>query len=298
MKLSIIIPVYKVEETLENCVNSVLNQSYSDLEVILVDDASPDFCPKICDNYAISDTRVKVIHHSQNCGLSAARNSGIEIATAPYITFVDSDDTIGEDTYTKMMTILEQHDEYDMLEYSFVLQSSKKDLFKEHYFADKEYTDMRAYWLTEKAYTHAYAWNKIYKKDLFLNIKFPIGSKFEDVFTLPLLLKECTKVALTSEGLYQYNINEKGITETANGKALYDLFKAHMRVLPKINDSSYDAHVLNIAMDVYEKTEIYPDYQNLHYFSSFKQLLRQLLGFHILCRINKLQHRFHKPNRW
>jgi len=296
MKLSVIIPVYKVEDTLENCINSVLNQSYCDLEVILVNDASPDICPKICDEYAAADSRVKIIHHLQNSGLSAARNSGIEMATAPYITFVDSDDTLRLDTYKKMMTILEQHQDYDMLEYSFIRQLPEKGFFKERRFKNKVYTDMKAYWLTERTYTHAYVWNKIYKTTIFEDIKFPVGRKFEDLFILPLLLKKCTKVALTSEGLYQYYINKKGITATVNGNDLNDLFKANMQVLPKVNDTSYDAHMLNIAIDVYEKLGEFPDYPNLHHFFPLKQILRQLLGFHTLCIINKHLHRFHRSN--
>ncbi|MCH4147542.1 MAG: glycosyltransferase [Prevotella sp.] len=298
MKLSVIIPVYKVERTLKACVDSVLNQSYPDLEVVLVDDASPDNCSIICDEFARKDFRVKAIHLPLNRGLSVARNTGIEMSTAPYITFVDSDDTLEKDTYKKLMAILKNHEDYDMLEYSFIRQSPKRKFFEEHRFQDKEYTDMRAYWLTEKAYMHTYAWNKIYKIMLFADIKYPEKRKFEDVFTLPSVLQKCQKIRLTSEGLYLYNINENGITVTADGNALNDLFEAHMQILPKINDACYDAHVLNIAMDVYEGTGKFPEYPNLHHFRPFKQLLRQLLGFHTLCRLNKLLHRFHKPNRW
>ena len=93
MKLSVIIPIYKTEEYLETCVNSVLSCSSSEIEVILVDDGSPDRCPQICDEFAKSDARVKVVH-KENGGLSSARNAGMPVASGKYVTFVDSDDLI------------------------------------------------------------------------------------------------------------------------------------------------------------------------------------------------------------
>ena len=95
-KVSVIIPVYKVEKYLEKCIDSVINQSYSNLEIILVDDGSPDNCGKICDKYAKKDNRIRVIHKT-NGGLSDARNNGIKIATGNYIAFIDSDDYVTED---------------------------------------------------------------------------------------------------------------------------------------------------------------------------------------------------------
>ncbi len=91
--ISVVIPVYKVEKYLRECVDSVINQTYKNLDIILVDDGSPDKCPAICDEYAEKDTRVRVIHR-KNGGLSAARNSGIDIARGEYITFIDSDDYV------------------------------------------------------------------------------------------------------------------------------------------------------------------------------------------------------------
>ena len=116
MKLSVIIPVYRVESTLERCVKSIVGQSYRDLEIILVDDGSPDRCPQMCDDWAARDSRIRVIH-KQNGGLSDARNAAIERATGDYLTFVDSDDFIAKDTYAPLMDILLEHNDIDMLEY-------------------------------------------------------------------------------------------------------------------------------------------------------------------------------------
>ena len=114
MKLSVIIPVYRVEATLDRCVESVLNQSFTELEVILVDDGSPDHCPELCDMWATKDSRITVIHQ-RNGGLSAARNAGINRAQGDYLTFIDSDDYIGEGTLEAVMSRLD--DSIDLIEY-------------------------------------------------------------------------------------------------------------------------------------------------------------------------------------
>ena len=103
MKLSIVIPVYRVEATLDRCVESVLGQDVDDMEVILVDDGSPDNCPKMCDDWAERDVRIRVIH-KENGGLSDARNVAIDIAKGDYITFVDSDDWMETGTYKAILT--------------------------------------------------------------------------------------------------------------------------------------------------------------------------------------------------
>ena len=102
MTLSVIIPVYNVEETLDRCVESVLKQRVDDMEVILVDDGAPDKCPEMCDHWAAKDQRIRVIH-KPNGGLSDARNAGIDMACGDYITFVDSDDWIADNTYPPLI---------------------------------------------------------------------------------------------------------------------------------------------------------------------------------------------------
>ena len=104
--ISVIVPVYKVEKYLEKCVNSICSQSYSDLEIILVDDGSPDNCGKICDEMALNDQRIRVIHQ-KNQGLAAARNAGLAIAQGKYVAFVDSDDTIENGAYLMLHNMIE-----------------------------------------------------------------------------------------------------------------------------------------------------------------------------------------------
>ena len=119
MKLTVIIPVYRVEQTLNRCVESVLRQGIDDMEVILVDDGSPDRCPQMCDEWAKKDCRIRVIHQ-ENGGLSDARNAGINVAKGEYITFVDSDDDVIPDTYRLLLQKLAEHPEYDIIEYPVI----------------------------------------------------------------------------------------------------------------------------------------------------------------------------------
>ena len=176
MKLSVVIPVFRVENTLRRCVESVLTQSYTDLQVILVDDGSPDSCQA---------NRIQVVHQ-ENRGLSDARNSGIQMADGEYITFIDSDDCLSPDTYKPLMETLLRNPVIDMIEYPVVEHEGKGTETKLLTFTPEVFTDMHRYWLEAKAYTHTYAWNKIYRRKLFSTVRYPRGRVFEDVFTLPL----------------------------------------------------------------------------------------------------------------
>lgn len=296
LKLSIIIPVYQVEQTLRRCIDSVLSQSFTDWEMILVDDGSPDGCPDICDEYSKNYGKIIVIH-KENGGLSDARNAGIQIAKGEYITFIDSDDYLGEETLAKVMPIMDKHPEYDMLEYPVFEHFSL--LKKEHHltFENREYRDMRSYWLDAKAYCHTYAWNKIYRKSLFASIKFPYGKLFEDAYTLPLLLNEAKVVATTDQGMYFYTHNDAGITVNADGKALAGLLEAHLKVLPEMADAEYYAHVLNIQLDVFELTGDEPIIPILPYRSTWKLKLLHLIGIKRLCKLNKTLHSLMRRKR-
>lgn len=291
MKLSIIIPVYRVEDTLDRCVESVLGQCVDEMEVILVDDGSPDQCPAQCDRWAEKDTRIRVFH-KENGGLSDARNAAIDIAQGDYITFVDSDDYLEANTYKPL---LQQMEDADILEYSI---SDRLPL------PDRTYTDMNEYWLTGQAYMHTYAWNKIYRRKLFEKIRFPKGKVFEDAYTLPLLLKEVRKLKTTSCGFYHYCDNSQGITATATGQQLRQLLEAHLTNGMPIDDTYY-MHLLNIQIDVCEQTTdepiLTPRRIDTAHFSGSKKLkaiTNNTLGIKQLCKIIHFVHLFRKPSRW
>lgn len=288
--LSVIIPAYNVENTLRRCVESVLSQSVDDMEVIIVDDGSEDGTAGICDEYD-GKKNIKIVHQ-KNAGLSEARNKGLDIAEGELITFVDSDDYLEAGTYKRLVEIMERHSQYDILEYSVVKEDGTRTLFSLS-LPDREYTDMAEYWTVGRAYSHCYAWNKIYRKKLFENVRFPRGKRFEDVYTLPLLLRNAGKVVTTHLGLYHYTYNTEGITVGADGDALFDLLKAH---LPLINDKrlrsqkgfgDYYYHVLNIQISTYVESgnESYIQLPTLPYHHRWKLKLLHLIGMKQLCKL-------------
>ena len=247
MKLSIIIPVYRAEDTLERCIGSILQQSFTSYELILVDDGSPDACPQLCDEYAGKDSRIHVIH-KENGGLSDARNVGIKRAKGLYITFIDSDDAIGENSLQHLMEELYQHPDVDILEYPIMERIGHPHREKLLSFSPKTYQNAIEYWWAEKGYHHTYACNKIFRRSLFQNIEFPKGKSFEDVWTIPKLIglteTEITpdravipppplKIRVTDVGKYLYYWNPHGITSQAEYPDLLQLYLGQRQVLIK-----------------------------------------------------------------
>ena len=165
MRLSIIIPVYNNEKTLERCVTSIISQSFRDYQMILVDDASTDKSPSMCDDFVKADHRIQVVHKKENAGLSEARNTGIRKARGEYITFIDSDDYIQADTLAQLMEILSIHHEYDILEYPVWEHYGNPKKQRRLFLKKNVYINMDEYWFKGKAYMHSYAWNKIYKRE-------------------------------------------------------------------------------------------------------------------------------------
>ena len=301
MKLSIIVPVFQVEATLDRCVASIVGQASTDLEVILVDDCSPDCSPKLCDEWAAKDSRILVVHHQSNRGLSAARNTGIEKATGELITFVDPDDYLQDETYKAIMTLAEKH---DIVEFP-VCRLFKSERQETLSLSNKVYTDMALYWLEGKGYTHTYACNKIYKKHLFDQIRYPEGRVFEDAGTLPKLLLAAKDICTTDQGLYCYCWNDEGITAKAKGTELESLLNGHLESLKLWCDAVFYLHVLNIQMDVCELTgkspvmpfiRINPFGKGMDLKLRMKALALNVFGIKGICNINKTIHQW-KKNR-
>lgn len=270
--------------------------------MILVDDGSTDNCPDICDEWAKKDQRIKVIH-KVNGGLSDARNAGINVALGDYLTFVDSDDYIAEHTYAPLMQKLAAEPDIDILEYPVFVHYGSSQQHLLDFAEEAEYINMDDYWYSGKAYQHSYACNKIYRTSLFADVRYPVGVVFEDIHTLPLLLRKTQKVATCRQGLYYYCSNKTGITATANGDALRMLLKPHVDIIRNSHRQDREAqlyylHVLNIQMDVFEQTGDTPILPirpiNTNYFSSvlkLKAIALNLLGVRKLCMLNKLIHR-------
>jgi len=206
--ISIIVPIYKVESYLRQCLNSILVQTYRNLEIILVDDGSPDKCGEICDEYQKKDSRIKVIH-KKNGGLSDARNAGLNIVTGEYIGFIDSDDWIAPDMYQYLLDGIKQYDsDIAVCEYFNVYNEKSVATYRteDRYFAGNE--AMKA--LLELKIGN-YAWNKLYKVKLFEDIRYPVGMNYEDVRTTYRLVEKCKSVVALCQPKYYYRQNNFGI---------------------------------------------------------------------------------------
>lgn len=224
--ISIIVPVYKVEQYLVKCIDSILDQSLSDFELILINDGSPDNCGHICDTYAQKDKRIKVVH-KENGGLSDARNVGIDLAQGKYIGFVDSDDYIEKDMYEVLLKNLEDNDaDISICGYYDCYQNKKV----------KSNLDEFRIMNTEEAieylkYMLPVAWNKLYKKEVFENVRYPVGKLNEDTFIIMDLLIASNKIVLTGEPKYNYVRRGSSITKNSFNSKHLDVIEAWEKCL-------------------------------------------------------------------
>ena len=179
--ISVIVPVYKVEEYLDECVQSLINQTYTNLEIILVDDGSPDGCPQMCDDWAMRDARIKVIH-KKNGGLSDARNAGLDICTGDYVAFVDSDDWIKPEMYRYMYDAIKR-EKADICACNIISCYPNREVS----WGGKAYTVGDSETMLDRLYSDSAfpvcAWNKLYRRELWQEFRFPVGKICEDAFT-------------------------------------------------------------------------------------------------------------------
>ncbi len=291
--VTVIIPVYKVEKYLSKCVDSVLSQTYKNLEVFLVDDGSPDNCGKICDEYAKKDKRVKVIH-KQNGGLSSARNAALDVCTGNYITFVDSDDWI-ETTYVeKLYETIKKYDcdisvcFHNECDERGNVRAKKPKQFDDFYDKENVYTTFFG-----KKQLIDSAWGKLYKKDIFKKIRYPQGLHYEDTYLIVDVCKEVKKgIAVADEGLYNYLVMREGaITKDVSPK-IFDwiVAKRHAaEVMPKTCDVYKDC----CARMFYTYESIfYRIKENKDLMKTFKKLFNEDYKKYIKYTTNKTKLRF------
>ena len=227
--LSVVIPVYRVEQTLDRCLESVLSSPRRDMEVVLVDDGSPDGCPAMCDAWASRDSRVRALH-KPNGGLSSARNAGVAASRGRLLMFVDSDDALAPGTLDAVVgAMLSAPPDCDIVEFPVRRVGGRRD-GETVSLEPRLWDDMRVYWLASGAYDHAFAWNKVYRRRVFDGVGYPEGRVFEDILTLPLLLLRTRRLLTVACGCYLYRDNASGITARAEGSAdsLRTLLEAHI----------------------------------------------------------------------
>lgn len=211
--ISVIVPVYKVEKYLLRCVKSIQQQTYSELEIILVDDGSPDGCPKICDELAVHDARIKVVHKT-NGGLSDARNVGIRLSTGEYLVFVDSDDDIAPEMIERLYAAVQLNGTKMAL--CNVLCVDEKGLTAE----ESDSSPIRNECLTadqilprfyqENGVFYIVAWNKLYHRSLLGEDTFPVGKWHEDEFVAAQLIWKAGRVACIDYRGYRYVMQRAG----------------------------------------------------------------------------------------
>lgn len=211
-KISIIVPIYNVEKYLVPCLESIINQTYKNLEIILIDDGSTDSCPQICDEYALKDERIKVIH-KKNGGSSEARNDGLQKITGDIIAFVDSDDLLSVDFYQKLLQTLTENNA-DIVECGFSKFETHLELENLTPPANKPTQIFKteiALELLMKEDLKQVIWNKIYRKEVLLDIMFPVGKFIDDEYWTYKVFGNSQKIVRITDILYFYRQQEGSI---------------------------------------------------------------------------------------
>ena len=227
--ISVIVPIYNVEKYMRNCIDSIINQTYKNLEIILVDDGSTDNSGKISDEYKNKDKRIKVLH-KKNGGLSDARNKGLELSTGEYVLFIDSDDYIDR----RMIEILYNNMKETNADISickFKIIRDNKDFKQEDKIENKIEVYNRdsvfANFFNEKSLETIVAWNKLYKKEIFDDIRYPYGKIHEDEYVIHHLLYRSKIIVYTTAELYFYIKRDGSITSKKSNKRIMDKMEAY-----------------------------------------------------------------------
>ncbi|MFJ7728164.1 glycosyltransferase family 2 protein [Neobacillus sp. NPDC097160] len=226
-KISVVVPIFKVEKYLNRCVDSIINQTYSNLEIILVDDGSPDACGMIAEEYAVSDDRIKVFH-KKNGGLSDARNFGIQYVTGEFILFVDSDDWLEKTMIEKMINISLSYNA-DVVQSAFYYAYEDYLLFDNRYYQkdDPPIVLDNISLMTELVVNERvknFAWGKLYKTEIIKGIPFKKGVLFEDVFWAHQVIQRVNIYVILNQPLCFYFQRGDSIVSSYNPKNL-DIIK-------------------------------------------------------------------------
>lgn len=253
MRLSIIVPVYNVEQYLDKCVESIVNQTFSDFELILVDDGSPDNCGEMCECWSKKDNRIKVIH-KENGGLSDARNAGIDIAEGDYIGLVDSDDYIKPDMFETLVRNLEQYNaDISMCGYADVYADGiRKDNQDRNVYVWSQEETVHQILLGKKLSVHA--WVKLYKRELFNSVKYPKGKISEDAYVIMDILNQVRTAVFTPYSAYYYvhrgdsiNTSRYRLIDLTRVEAHWKNYKYICKTFPQYKKLAYERYLGAVA---------------------------------------------------
>ena len=295
-QLTVIVPIYNVEKYLHRCVDSILNQTFSDFELILVDDGSPDNCGAICDEYAKKDKRIKVIH-KENGGLSDARNAGLDIAEGEYVSFIDGDDFIHNQTYEFMLNLMNENNAgIGCFNYQFIKTNEKENEVKYEYDEVKsklKIIDSKNFLSNFNEYYHAVSWisacTKIYQRIIFERLRFPYGKVDEDSYMLHHVVSKTKKIIRTDTTFYYYVWTEGSISRSAFSPKRFDKNGANLdrveffksKGIKKQENFFKRLYLLNTLKMYYEVKNEHPeflkDYKKhiLEYKKNLKDFIRE-----------------------
>lgn len=303
MKVSIIVAVYNIEDYIRNCVKSLINQTYRDIEIILVDDGSKDSSSSICDVIAKTDERINVIH-KENGGLSSARNAGLDIACGEYVMFVDGDDYLAENA---IELLLEKNKLYDadIIQFDYEetydiykkVQNNEKD--ESVYIEDKKKMFRKLYEIGGSA---ASACTKLYKRFLFENMRFKEGILHEDEYMITYMLQKAHSVLYIPNKLYFYVMRQGSIIQSSFSKAKMDIFDVIEDRIKELEKLGYSEFLENEKQRFFATfIRLWCESKNVSDFESrsimekkikrfFEQYTIRLSGglnfWYILCKIN------------
>lgn len=283
--ISVIVPIYKVQDYLKECIESIINQTYSDIEVILVDDGSPDRCPQMCDEWAKRDSRIRVVH-KKNGGLSSARNAGLDVAKGEYISFVDSDDFICKDALENLYNRIKDDKSIGItsgLIYRY--QDGSINNFKDQWLCSKEIVIPSSEFLLEtmsqkSSYT---VWNKLYRREVIGNTRFREGRNNEDTLFMYDLGKNIAILNVCMVEIphyvYYYRYREDSICTTAKIPLAIDIlgnYELMMEDCKNTNSRLYDVLYFSYVRTLYgfvDSLLLNPVWYPL-YFTEYQKKLR------------------------
>ena len=259
IKISLIVPVYKVERELDRCVKSLLGQTYQNIEIILVDDGSPDCCPEMCDEFARQDNRVKVVH-KKNGGLSDARNAGLKVASGEYVLYVDSDDYIDLDSCERFMKARNNED-VDIVVGNAIMEKKDGNELINHSatpegitYASKDFVEQAI----KANQWYAPACFNMYKKDFLLdnNLYFEKGIYFEDVQMLPRVFLAADTIRCMNGTFYHYIVRDNSIMTSGKKDAArirdsISIYEQWFSLFKKINDAELQRYLYGVLIKYY-----------------------------------------------
>lgn len=247
--ISVIVPIYNVEKYLDRCVESIINQTYKNLEIILVDDGSPDNCPKLCDEYAQKDNRIKAVH-KENGGMSDARNAGMAVASGEFICFVDSDDYIELNMLSDLYDcIVSDNSDVASGGANWVDESDnviRKDCVEQHCVLNDKEAMIE---LLHDRKLKQYVWNKLYKTSIIKNIPFKKGRYHEDVFWLHQMVGGAKRISILPNMYYNYLQRPNSVMSVGYSEKRLDALDAYAERSRYIKEKYPDLY--NLALYTY-----------------------------------------------